>query len=94
MKPVNSISGEKTEEYRELKDFWHQRLYHKQDEPGMCWFKDFTHVHFFNGGHFGEGIPNAKFECNGITIGVPRPEWSDNAQGNHFIIHIGKRVEI
>ena len=107
------LSGEKTEEYREIKPFWLRQLtqfdYNKCIADGLTisdlamWlepfdmldsFIPFTHVHFFNGGHFGLSLPNAMYECKGITIGVPRPEWSDNAQGNHFIIHLGKRVEI
>lgn len=87
------LSGKKTAEYREIKPFWIKRLWcHFFDEGSES--KEFTHVHLFNGGHFGAGVPNTKFECNGITIGVPKPEWSDNAQGNHFIIHLGKNVEI
>ena len=104
------VSGEKTEEYRQMKWFWGVRLVsdkhfgdnvkfenylaHVLNSPIAdkisVPFKDFTHVHFFNGGHYGLSLPNAMFECKGITIGVPRPEWSDNAQGNHFIISLGK----
>jgi hypothetical protein len=54
----------------------------------------YTHVQFFHGGYCGLQLPNAKFECKGIRIGEPRPEWSDNAQGNHFIIKLGKRVDV
>jgi hypothetical protein len=85
------LSGEKVEEYREIKPYWIKRLwcsfFETNTEP-----EDFTHVHFFHGGYCGLQLPNAKFECKGIRIGEPRPEWSDNSQGNHFIIELGKRI--
>ena len=30
------------------------------------------------------------FGCNGIRVGEAKPEWSDNAKGNFFIIELGQ----
>jgi hypothetical protein len=81
-------SGEKKEEYRENKEYWQNRL---QRVNGMklpdnqC--KHFEFVHFTNG--YAKNAPTMLVECKGISIGKAKPEWSDNWQGDVFIISLG-----
>ena len=81
------LSGVKKEEYRELKDYWANRLMltdGKLDEP----FKRFDLVCFKNG--YQKDAPEIWVECKGITIGNARPEWSDNWKCQVFVIELGK----
>lgn len=88
-------SGEKKEEYREVKRYWIQRLCDEVEYETNygSWegvFKKFTHVEFKNG--YGKNAPSILVECNGITIGKAKPEWSDNWQGDVFIIKLGNII--
>jgi hypothetical protein len=84
-------SGEKKEEYREIKPHWKVRLTDQKKEwarPQSQWkFKEFDFVEFKNG--YGKDAPTITVECKGITIGGAKPEWSDNWQGDVFIIKLG-----
>jgi len=105
------LSGEKLEEYREVKDYWAVRLlngFSKTDihfhlselkEPyettaGNTLFdaikKDFDAVQFING--YAKNAPSFTIECKGIEIGKAKPEWSDNWEGNVFVIKLGKII--
>lgn len=85
------LSGEKKEEYREVKRYWIQRLCNEVEyEMGGAWegvFKKFTHVEFKNG--YGKDAPTMLVEFNGLRIGEAKPEWSDNWQGEVFVISLG-----
>lgn len=108
------LSGEKKEEYREIKQHWINRFtwheYHseiscvnslkdalwvdsidesKQNDVIKSKFYDF--VEFKNG--YGKNAPTVIVECKGITIGVAVPEWSDNWQGEVFVIKLGKIIK-
>lgn len=93
------LSGEKTEEYRELKEYWQNRLMHYEIAERNSFalikrhtdYKAYTHIQFRNG--YAKNAPTMIVECNGITIGKCRPEWSGNMEGDHFIIHLGKILE-
>lgn len=80
-------SGEKKEDYRELKDYWFDRLT-ENDYPLRA--KHFDFVEFKNG--YAKSAPTLIVECKGIMIGDAKPEWSDNWQGGCFIISLGKVV--
>lgn len=87
-------SGEKKEEYREIKRFWIQRLCNEIEyENGGSWeavFKKFTHVKFRNG--YSKNAAELFVECKGIEVGTAKPEWSDNWQGEVFIIKLGEVI--
>lgn len=88
-------SGEKKDEYRELKDYWKKRLISNYEELefeewGIVYFNDFDTITFRNG--YAKDAPTMVIECEGITIGKARPEWSDNWQGDVFIIKLGKII--
>lgn len=52
-------------------------------------FNQYDYVHFYNGGSPCLKYPNFIIECKGIDIGKADPEWSDNLQGETFILKLG-----
>lgn len=79
------VSGEKTDEYREIKKYWVSRLVNQQAESGEVLFdefggycrvigkleyKPFTHVLFING--YRKDSPRIEKEIGSITIGKPK----------------------
>jgi hypothetical protein len=80
-------AGVKKEEYRELKDYWFDRLT-EDDYPLRAKKIDF--VLFRNG--YSKDAPQIKVECLGILIGDANPEWSDNWKGGCFVIQLGAVV--
>ena len=75
-------SGEKKEEYREIKPYYQTRF----DKP-------LTHVKFTNG--YGNSVPSVTVELLEISKGVPKPEWSEGTieQGCEvFVLSLGKIV--
>ena len=108
------LSGEKKEEYREIKQHWINRFtwheYHSEvscvnslkdalwiDSPDEAKQNDviksrfYDLVEFKNG--YGKNAPTITLECKGITTGLAVPEWSDNWQGEVFIIGLGKIIK-
>jgi len=84
-------SGEKKEEYREFKDYWLKRLSDFfTSSPFSFSFHEYDVIRFRNG--YSNEAPIIDVECLGIITGLPRPEWSDNAKGNHIIIKLGKII--
>jgi hypothetical protein len=95
-------SGEKKEEYRQIKDFWVKRFGSRiewsmesyipadiSDSNGVGYkIYDFKTVTFKNG--YQSNAPTMVVEFKGINIGTAKPEWSDNWQGDVFIIKLGK----
>ncbi len=82
------LSGEKTEEYRELKDYWKIRLINQYPHYDI---KEFDLIKFTNG--YAKNAPTMLVECNGIEIGKAKPEWSDNWHGDVFVIKLGNIIE-
>ncbi len=85
------LLGEKKEEYREIKSFWSIRfsgysLPHGLDKI-MKNKKQFSFVEFKNG--YGKDAPIMFVEFKGLRIGEAKPEWSDNWQGEVFVISLG-----
>ena len=89
-------SGVKTEEYRELKEFWWKRIStidrdapHNQDIDWGRWeCYRFDKVKF----SYGYTKRTMTFECKGITIGKGKPEWGGPDE-DVFIIRLGERIE-
>lgn len=94
-------SGEKLEEYREVKDFWSKRFL------GPDWFKydldflsdklanyyQYDTVCFARGGHFHKSIPQMLIELKSIKIGKGKPEWGAEPGKEYFVIKLGKIIE-
>ena len=79
------VSGEKKEEYREIKKYWVSRLVNQQSESGDVLFDEFggycrvigkmeynsyTHVLFING--YRKDSPRIEKKIESITIGKPK----------------------
>jgi hypothetical protein len=74
--------GIKTEEYREIKQYWQTRLqingYHRFE------FKKFDFVEFTNG--YNKNSPQITVECLNILIGQGLPEWGAVEGQEYFIL--------
>lgn len=73
------VTGEKTEEYREIKPYWIKRLttncevaYDVAAETycGMVLYRPYTHVLFING--YRKDSPRIEKKIESITIGKPK----------------------
>jgi hypothetical protein len=53
-------------------------------------FARFDAIKLVNG--YGNNRPSLLIECKGITIGKAKPEWSDNWQGEVFIIKLDNLI--
>lgn len=78
-------SGEKKEEYREIKPYWANRFLSHETRLNPYFF-----VRFRNG--YSKDAPTILIECKSIEVGTAKPEWSDNWQGNVFVIKLGNIV--
>lgn len=73
------VSGEKKEEYREIKDYWRKRFINTIDAfmgdklLHLPQFVPYTHVLFING--YGNDKPRVEKEIESITIGKPKKGW-------------------
>ncbi len=96
-------SGEKTEEYREFKKYWVGRLsngfkgalggdFMNAHKCEAHVFRKFEAIEFRNG--YARNAPRMTVECLGISIGKARPEWSDNYQGEVFVLKLGKILSV
>ena len=76
-------SGKKTEEYREIKEYWIKRLVEniQQYNSPNCLngigyetnFKQFSIIEFKHG--YAKDAPTVRVECKGIRIGKPKLNW-------------------
>lgn len=78
------VAGEKTEEYREIKGYWSNRLFCQErcdlhgcypckkglKERLKRYYKGYTHVLFING--YRKDSPRIEKEIDSITIGKPK----------------------
>jgi hypothetical protein len=90
-------SGEKKEEYREVKDYWMKRIagikgcgtsYNftlLRDKENRC--LDFDYIEFKNG--YSKHAPTLVVKCKGITIDEGKKKWGA-PDYRVFIIHLGE----
>uniref|UniRef100_UPI00404765C3 ASCH domain-containing protein n=1 Tax=Roseivirga sp. TaxID=1964215 RepID=UPI00404765C3 len=78
------LSGKKKEEYREIKPYWNSRL-----KPGDD-FEQYNLVRFQNG--YSKDAPVMFVICKGIGIGQAKPEWSNDWQGDVYVISLGEII--
>lgn len=71
------LSGEKKEEYRELKPFWEKRLKEKE----------FDRVVFYHG--YRSDRPYMVLECLGIEAGSGKENWGANPGQKYYVIKLG-----
>ena len=86
------LSGEKKEEYRKIKAYWHSRLmksfYDKDKNDFVDKLISPSVIIFKNG--YSKNAATIEVECKGIYVGECNPDWSENAQGQHYIISLGE----
>lgn len=74
------LSGKKTEEYREIKDYWTTRL------KG----KNFDAVQFFCGAYCSEKLPNFTRELKEVVKGSGVWEWGALPGVTYYVLRLGK----
>lgn len=79
------ISGEKKEEYRDIKSHYISRFVHK-GETGDG--KLFNEVKFRNGYH--TDAPTVTLKCLGIEVRQGKPEWGAILGVEYFVIKLGE----
>lgn len=99
------LSGEKKEEYREIKQYWIRRLimedlcYEKDimdrfDKLNSIFigkmFRKYNEIVFTHG--YAKTAPQMIVECKGIRTGTAKSQWSDGFKGRVFIIELGKII--
>ena len=84
-------SGEKTEEYRELTEYWEKRLWEYANWGDACWAKEFDIVTFYLG--YAKNRPSMSFYWLGTDIGHGRAEWGAEQGKDYFVIKLGERYE-
>ncbi|MFK7947823.1 MAG: ASCH domain-containing protein [Saprospiraceae bacterium] len=80
--------GVKTEEYREIKDYWIKRLKDMSLKEPFHAFKDFDKIVFKNG--YSKDAPTMIVEFKGIKIDKGFNEWGAEKGRLYFVIKLGK----
>lgn len=75
-------SGEKLEEYREMKPYWHKRLSNRQ----------YDLIRFRNG--YSADAPTMTVELNGICRGLGIFHWGARPGEQVYILRLGKIISI
>ena len=80
-------SGYKKEEYREVTDYWKNRLL----EKGSWDVRLFDTVTFYLG--YAKERPSMTFEWISLGYGEGKPEWGAEPGKEYFIIILGERIK-
>lgn len=80
------LSGEKKEEYRELKEYWYKRLVSNDVH-----YTEFDTVTFKNG--YAKNARKMVLRSEGIKTGKGFKPWGAPENGHVFIIKLGKIIE-
>lgn len=84
-------SGEKKEEYREIKPYWFNRFFFRDEFIGLdghC-FREFDLVRFKNG--YSSTAPTVTVEFKGIECGYGREDWG-GSKDEVFVIKLGEII--
>ncbi|MDC7994442.1 ASCH domain-containing protein [Altibacter sp. HG106] len=84
-------SGVKKEEYREVKDYWQNRLEKPRTAPFVIRFKDFDCIRFRNG--YAKDAPTFDIELKGIEYGTGNPEWGAEKGKTYYVLSLGKILD-
>ena len=74
------LSGEKKEEYREIKPYWEKRLIGKK----------YDRIIFRNG--YATNSPQFTIELKSITQGIGKSEWGAEEGKTYFVLSLGKII--
>lgn len=89
-------SGEKKEEYREIKSYWIDRLTDQKSsssfvKPMSLWkFNKYYAIEFVNG--YSPNSPRFLIKCNGIEIGAGNTNWGAVPWSRYFKIKLGEII--
>lgn len=91
-------SGEKMEEYREIKRYWMSRLLtpRKEIDPDTFGWAigfyagTFSHVQFRNG--YSKNSPTMLFKATGIRVDYGKPKWGAEPGKKYFVIKLGDKI--
>lgn len=88
-------SGEKREEYRELKPYWYKRLGKDYYLPGQSkWYRYYDVVEFTLGYPKKDDTSRRMtFEITSIETGKGNPQWGAPTDKSVFIIKLGRRIK-
>ena len=81
-------SGEKKEEYREIKQHWSSRLTKERVFYGNM--REFDVVEFTNG--YGADKPRIVFECECLTVDYGNTDWGAEEGEIYFVIKLGAEI--
>ena len=84
------LSGEKKEEYREIKPYWETRLLKPVQSPFVRRFKKYDFVEFKNG--YAKDAPTIVIECVKIDYGDGQTEWGAILHEHYFVINLGNII--
>lgn len=76
------LSGEKKEEYREIKPYWEKRLMEKT----------YDNVIFRNG--YATNAPQFTIKLKSITQGIGKSEWGAEEGKRYFVLSLGEIINI
>lgn len=87
-------SGEKMEEYREIKPYWEKRLacLFPMTVRGETYIPIIEEIEFFNGRHLGKQLPHFGRKFISAEIGEGKPELGAIPGMKYFIIKLGEKI--
>lgn len=83
-------SGEKKEEYRDIKKYWQVRFeeFVTINDVQQDVFREYDYIHFTNG--YGSKCRSINVEWKGISIGIGKYEWGGGYK--QYIIKLGEII--
>jgi hypothetical protein len=88
-------SGEKKEEYREIKPYWNRRFFdfvsYHSGEAGSI-YRKYDVVRFKNG--YAKDAPTMDVEYDGMTITGGIVEWGAEPHETYYVLRLGKVLSI
>ncbi|WP_338761923.1 hypothetical protein WAF17_16550 [Bernardetia sp. ABR2-2B] len=84
------LSGQKSEEYRSITDYWVRRLCQKV-KNGQYTIKHFDSIIFSNG--YSKTRPKFEIELKSIEIAQGKEEWGAEKDKNYFVLKLGKILD-
>lgn len=82
------LSGQKKEEYRELKPYWDNRLVNWTDDRGTL--KSFDTITFSNG--YSKNRDQFVIECSSLCVREGNPKWGATKGQDYYVIELGNII--
>lgn len=81
-------SGEKKEEYREIKPYWQSRLCSHFPHKNAA--RDYDYILFKNG--YSDKSPWIKVEWKDMVVATGKPDWGAEPGKEYFVIKLGEII--